>query len=178
MDNIKIVKISNIKPNPKNPRVIKDDKFLKLKKSLQDFPDMLNKRPLVCFTDTDKKLVVLGGNMRLKAAQDIGLKELPVMIADNWSDEERDQFIIKDNVGFGEWDYNELSNDWDTVKLIDWGVDIPDIDKIIKSTDINDLSSNIKQRFVVEIDCNDEGQQEFIYNESLSKGYQCRILTL
>lgn len=78
----KIVKISQIKPNTKNPRTIKDERFEKLKKSIQDFPDMLNKRPLVCFTDSDGKYVVLGGNMRLKAAKDLGLKELPIILAD------------------------------------------------------------------------------------------------
>ena len=80
------VKINQIKPNPKNPRTIKDERFDKLKKSIQDFPDMLNKRPLVCFTDTDGKFVVLGGNMRLKAAKDLGLKELPIILADEWTE--------------------------------------------------------------------------------------------
>lgn len=96
-------KITEIKANPKNPRVIKDDKFAKLVQSIKDFPEMLEKRPLVCFTDTDKKLVVLGGNMRLKAAKEVGLKELPVLLADDWTEEQKAQFLIKDNVGFGEW---------------------------------------------------------------------------
>lgn len=117
--------IAEIKPNPKNPRVIKDEKFAKLVQSLRDFPEMLEKRPLVCFTDTDGKLVVLGGNMRLKAAKEIGLKELPVIIADDWTEEQKAQFLIKDNVGFGEWNWDELQNDWDVQKLEDWGLDIP-----------------------------------------------------
>ena len=96
------VPINKIKPNPKNPRTIKDERFEKLKKSIQDFPDMLNKRPLVCFTDTDGKFVVLGGNMRLKAAKDLGLKELPIILADEWTEEQKAEFLIKDNVGFGE----------------------------------------------------------------------------
>ena len=83
--------ITDIKPNPKNPRVIKDEKFAKLVQSLKDFPEMLEKRPLVCFTDTDCKLVVLGGNMRLKAAKEIGLKKLPVMLADDWTEEQKQQ---------------------------------------------------------------------------------------
>jgi site-specific DNA-methyltransferase (adenine-specific) len=123
---IKSVKIGQIKSNPKNPRVIKDDKFKKLVKSLTEFPEMLEKRPLICFTDTDKKLVVLGGNMRLKAAQEIGLKELPVMLADDWTEEKKNEFLIKDNVGFGEWDWDELANDWDVEQLTEWGLDIPD----------------------------------------------------
>jgi len=117
--------IAEIKSNPKNPRVIKDEKFAKLVQSLKDFPEMLEKRPLVCFTDTDGKLVVLGGNMRLKAAKEIGLKELPVIIADDWTEEQKAQFLIKDNVGFGEWNWDELQSDWDVQKLEDWGLDIP-----------------------------------------------------
>jgi DNA modification methylase len=121
-----LVKISQIKNNPKNPRTIKDERFEKLKKSIQDFPDMLNKRPLVCFTDTDGKFVVLGGNMRLKAAKDLGLKELPIILADEWTEEQKAEFLIKDNVGFGEWDWNELNTDWDTEQLEGWGLEVPE----------------------------------------------------
>jgi len=117
--------ITEIKPNPKNPRVIKDEKFAKLVQSLKDFPEMLEKRPLVCFTDTDGKLVVLGGNMRLKAAKEIGLKKLPVVLADDWNTEQKQQFLIKDNVGFGEWNWEELQSDWDVEQLGDWGLDVP-----------------------------------------------------
>jgi hypothetical protein len=122
------VKISAIKANSKNPRVIKDDKFKKLVKSIQDFPEMLEKRPLVCFTDADGKYVVLGGNMRLKAAQEVGLKELPIVLADDWTQEQRDEFLIKDNVGFGEWDWDQLANEWDSDKLDEWGLDVPNFD--------------------------------------------------
>lgn len=119
------VKISAIKANNKNPRVIKDDKFKKLVQSIKDFPEMLEKRPLVCFTDVDGKYVVLGGNMRLKAANEVGLKELPILLADDWTQEQRDEFLIKDNVGFGEWDWDQLANEWDTELLDKWGLDIP-----------------------------------------------------
>ena len=120
-----IVSINQIKPNPKNPRTIRDEKFEKLKKSIQDFPDMLNKRPLVCFTDKDGKYVVLGGNMRLKASKEVGLKELPIILADEWTEEQKQEFLIKDNVGFGEWNWDELQSDWDTNQLSEWGLDIP-----------------------------------------------------
>jgi len=120
--------ITEIKPNPKNPRVIKDEKFAKLVQSLKDFPEMLEKRPLICFTDTDGKMVVLGGNMRLKAAKEIGLKKLPVMLADDWNEEQKQQFLIKDNVGFGEWNWEELQADWDVEQLSDWGLDTPGFD--------------------------------------------------
>ena len=117
------VSIKDIKPNPRNPRVIKNERFAKLCTSLQEFPEMLEKRPLVCFTDTDGKFVVLGGNMRLKAAKEIGLKELPIVLADDWTAEQKDQFLIKDNIGFGEWNFDELQADWDVEQLEEWGLD-------------------------------------------------------
>ena len=129
--------ITDIKPNPKNPRIIKDEKFAKLVQSLKDFPEMLEKRPLVCFTDTDGKLVVLGGNMRLKAAKEVGLKELPVMLADDWTEEQKQQFLIKDNVGFGEWNWEELQQDWDVQQLCDWGLDVP---KWAEGLDVNSMT--------------------------------------
>ena len=98
------IAINKLKANPKNPRVIKNDKYEKLKQSLQTFPDMLEKRPLVVFTDKDGKFVVLGGNMRLKAAKELGFSELPIIIADNWTEEQKAEFLIKDNVNFGEWE--------------------------------------------------------------------------
>lgn len=122
---MKIVKITEVKPNPKNPRIIKDGKFQKLVKSIQEFPDMLNKRPLVTFTDVDGKFVVLGGNMRLKACKEVGLKEIPIIVADEWTEEQKNEFLIKDNVGFGEWDWDSLANEWDVEKLEDWGLDLP-----------------------------------------------------
>jgi ParB-like chromosome segregation protein Spo0J len=119
------VKINSIKTNPKNPRLIKDDKFKKLVTSIKEFPDMLNKRPLIVFTDVDDKYVVLGGNMRLKACKEIGIKEIPIIVADEWTEEQKNEFLIKDNVGFGEWDWDSLANEWDTEKLDDWGLDLP-----------------------------------------------------
>jgi len=122
---MQIVKINEVKPNPKNPRIIKDDKFKKLVKSIQEFPDMLNKRPLIVFTDTDGKYVVLGGNMRLKALKELNYKEVPIILADEWTEEQKAEFLIKDNVGFGEWDWDSLANEWDTDKLTEWGLDLP-----------------------------------------------------
>ena len=123
---MKDLDIRKIKPNPNNPRLIKDDKFQKLVKSLQEFPEMLDKRPLVCVTDVDGKVYPLGGNMRLKAAQELGMKELPVTLADDWTEEQRRQFVIKDNMGYGEWDWDAIANEWDAEQLSEWGLDIPD----------------------------------------------------
>ncbi len=124
---MKLVSIKQVKPNPKNPRVIKDGKFQKLVKSIQEFPDMLNKRPLIVFTDVDDKYVVLGGNMRLKALNELKYKEVPIMLADEWTEEQKAEFLIKDNVGFGEWDWDSLANEWDVEKLDDWGLWVPDM---------------------------------------------------
>ena len=121
------VSIGKLKANPTNPRVLRDDKFAKLKKSIHDFPDMLNKRPIVAVTDTDGKLMVLGGNMRLRACQDLKMKEVPVILADEWTEEQRREFIIKDNVGFGEWDWEQLANEWKAEDLDAWGLDIPKV---------------------------------------------------
>ena len=119
------VPTSKLKPNPSNPRILRDEKFLKLKASIESFPDMLNKRPIVAVTDTDGKYMVIGGNMRLRACQDLKLKEVPIILADEWTEEQRREFIIKDNVGFGEWDWDQLANEWDAGQLSDWGLDVP-----------------------------------------------------
>ena len=126
------VAIGKLKPNPTNPRVLRDEKFAKLVQSIRDFPDMLNKRPIIAVTDTDGKLMVLGGNMRLRACMDLKLKEVPVILADEWTEEQRREFIIKDNVGFGEWDWDQLANEWDAKELAEWGLDTPgfDVDEI------------------------------------------------
>jgi hypothetical protein len=115
------IKISEVKTNPKNPRLIKDDKFKKLVKSIQDFPQMLEIRPIV----VDENNIVLGGNMRLKACKEAGLKEVFIVKADNLTEQQKDEFIVKDNVGFGEWDWDMLANEWDTDKLQDWGLSLP-----------------------------------------------------
>jgi len=142
-----IVSINKLKPNPKNPRIIKDEKFNKLVKSIQDFPDMLNKRPLIVFTDTDGKYVVLGGNMRLKACNEIGLKEVPVILADEWTEEQKAEFLIKDNVGFGEWDWDSLANEWNTDELTDWGLDIPNYSLGLDVNSMTDDDIDIEEEF-------------------------------
>ena len=119
-----VAKISDVKVNPNNPRLIKDDKFAKLVQSIKDLPQMLAIRPIVVNTD----MVVLGGNMRLKACKEAGLKEVPIIIADNLTEEQQREFLIKDNVSGGEWDWQMLANDWDTEQLNDWGLDLPDFE--------------------------------------------------
>lgn len=118
---IQVVKIKDIKSNPNNPRVIKDEKFEKLCNSIKQFPKMLELRPIVVNDD----MVVLGGNMRLKALKHLGLKEAPIIKASELTEDQQRQFIIKDNAGFGEWDWDMLANEWDTAELEEWGIDVP-----------------------------------------------------
>jgi hypothetical protein len=112
------VKINSIKTNPKNPRLIKDDKFKKLVKSIKEFPQMLELRPIV----VDENNIILGGNMRYKACIEAGLKEIFILKAEDLTEQQKNEFIVKDNVGFGEWDWDILANEWDTDKLQDWGL--------------------------------------------------------
>ena len=118
---IQNVPINTVKANPNNPRIIKDDKFAKLVKSINEFPQMLNLRPIVVNDD----MVVLGGNMRLKACKEAGLKEIPIIKASALTEQQQKEFIVKDNVGYGEWDWNDLANNWDVDELTEWGLDIP-----------------------------------------------------
>ena len=121
-----MIKLNSIKKNPNNPRVLRDAQFEKLKKSIAEFPQMMELRPIV----VDKDNIVLGGNMRLEALKALGKKEIPdewVKRADELTEEQKREFVIKDNVGFGDWDWDSLANEWDADKLADWGLDVPDL---------------------------------------------------
>mgnify|MGYP003645123732 CR=1 FL=1 len=136
------VKISRVIPNEDNPRYIKEDKFKKLVQSLKEFPEMAAVRPIV----VNKEMVALGGNMRLKAMQEAGWSEVPVEIVD-WSEEKQREFIIKDNVGFGDWDWDELANTWNSVELEEWGMDSWQNMDDIDTTDDFTLPSGDKEPF-------------------------------
>jgi ParB-like chromosome segregation protein Spo0J len=166
------MKLSDIKPNPSNPRIIKDDKFKKLVESIKGFPQMLELRPIVINSDN----IVLGGNMRLRACKEAGLKEVPVMRADDLTPEQQAEFIIKDNVGFGEWDWEMLANEWEAEKLNEWGLDVPDFK--VADEEEPDMSDEIKSLYRIEVICKDEEHQETVYNKLLMEGFECRILTL
>ena len=158
------MKISKLKNNPNNPRIIKDDKFEKLKKSISEFPEMMEKRPIICVTDVDGKIYPLGGNMRLKALQELKYKEIPdswILMADEWTEEQRREFVIKDNVGFGEWDWEELANEWDAEKLEEWGLDVPDfgtdvdysiLDDEDLSEQLEDMQNGVKKAIQIEFE--------------------------
>jgi ParB-like chromosome segregation protein Spo0J len=168
---MQLYKIKDVKLNPSNPRIIKDDKFAKLVESLKEFPEMATIRPIVCNTD----MVILGGNMRFKAMQAAGWKEVPVQVVD-WPEDKQAEFVIKDNVSGGEWDWDMLANQWDAEKLNDWGLDVPKFEEIESEQD--DLSDSIKESYRIEIICKDEESQQQAYNKFIEEGYECRLLTL
>jgi ParB-like chromosome segregation protein Spo0J len=151
------VKISEVKTNPKNPRLIKDDKFRKLVKSIQEFPQMLELRPIV----VDENNIVLGGNMRLKACKEAGMKEVYIVKAENLTELQKDEFIVKDNVGFGEWDWDILANEWDAELLNDWGLFVPEmptevdysiLDDEDLDNELNDMADGVKKAIQIEFE--------------------------
>ena len=141
---IKKVNISAIKPNEENPRFITDAKFKKLVKSIKEFPEMLETRPMV----VDEDMVVLGGNMRLKALKSAGVFEVPVHQVFGWSEKQKQEFIIKDNVGFGQWDWELLANGWKGALLNDWGLDVPEFpaDDLLQWTEEQDEKEDEKPK--------------------------------
>jgi hypothetical protein len=130
----RLVNVSEIKLNPRNPRSIRDHKFKKLVKSIKDFPEMLEMRPLV----VDEDMVILGGNMRFKALCEAGLNQVHVIQLLGLSKEKKDEFVIKDNASYGEWDWDALANNFDDVKLGDWGLDVWQPNDSIYSVEMTD----------------------------------------
>jgi len=155
---IETVKITAVKSNPKNPRLIKNDKFKQLVKSIKDFPEMLSIRPIV----VNKDMMVLGGNMRLKACIEAGLKEVAIIKASELTPEQQNEFIIKDNVGFGEWEWDAIANDWDSEQLAEWGLDIPQFSQNVADVD-RELPETNKVHFLITTEIkNFEGVQQEI----------------
>ena len=147
------VKISKVKGNPSNPRIIKNDKFKKLVKSIKEFPEMLKLRPIV----VDENMMVLGGNMRLKASKEAGLSEVWIDIAEGLTEEQKKEFIVKDNVGFGEWEWDILANEWDSVELAEWGLDVwQNEDDVEDIKEITEFSESVN--FIIK--CNNLKQLE------------------
>lgn len=169
---IQKVKIDSIFENPENPRTINKVKFKKLVKSVREFPEMLKLRPIV----VNKDNVILGGNMRYKACKELGLKEVYIIQATDLDDKQAQEFIVKDNVGFGEWDWDILANDWNIKELEEWGLDGFPFEE--EEKELNDISDTIESSFRIEVEIENEEEQEKLYNELIEKGYICRILTL
>jgi len=170
---MKRVPISQVIPNPTNPRIIKDDKFKKLTKSIQEFPEMLELRPIV----VDINMVVLGGNMRLKACVAAGLKEVPIIVADNLTEQQQAEFIIKDNVGFGEWDWDLLANQWDVEALEDWGLELPfDNTPVLEAEEDDYEAPSEIQTDIVLGDLIEIGQHRLLCGDSTDSDQVARLM--
>ena len=169
------VKISKVKGNPNNPRIIKNDKFKKLVKSIQEFPEMLKLRPIV----VDENMIVLGGNMRLKASKDAGLKEVWIEVAEGLTEEQKKEFIVKDNVGFGEWEWDILANEWDSVQLAEWGLDVweNEDDKIAEAGLIEDDEiPEVKESIVKRGDIWQLGEHRVMCGDSTSSDDVAKLM--
>ena len=151
------VSAKELQPNPNNPRLIKDEKFKKLVKSIKEFPQMIQLRPIV----VDENNVILGGNMRYRAMVEAGMTDVYVIKAEGLSEEQKREFIIKDNVGYGEWDWDVLANEWDTQLLDDWGINLPmvqnDVDySILDDNDVSDkiteMTDSVKKAICIEFE--------------------------
>jgi len=163
------MKIELIKPNKDNPRVIRGNKFDKLVNSIKEFPEMLKLRPIVI----DEDNIILGGNMRYKACVEAGLKDIPVKVAKGLTEAQKKEFIIKDNVGFGQWDWDLLANDWNEKQIEEWGLDVwqpeEDIDVVSDLEEVSEIDST----FEVTITCKDKIEQKDIYKRLKEQGYNC-----
>lgn len=172
--------LSQIEPNtgqldglPKNPRSIKKAKLEKLKKNIEEYPEMLAWRSLLVYPIGKGKYIIIGGNMRYKAMQELGHTEAPAVIIPVDTPVERLRaYTIIDNNGFGDWNWDLLANEWPDDMLDDWGLEVP------TKGDKKDLSDKIGQSYKIEIDCADEAEQELQYNTLIDQGYSCRVLTL
>jgi hypothetical protein len=170
-----MVKIKDININPNNPRLIKDEKFAKLVKSIKEFPKMMELRPIIVNADN----VILGGNMRFKALKELKYTTIPnewIKRADELNEEETRRFIIADNVGFGEHDWDVLANEWDVSELEEWGLDGFPFENV--ADEPKDLSDDLRETFEVIIECTSEREQEKVFNSMIKDGYKCRVLTL
>ena len=172
---IEKVKINKIFANPVNPRTIKENKFKKLVNSIKEFPEMLKLRPIV----VNSEMEILGGNMRYKACEQLGLKDVWIIKAENLTEKQMQQFVIKDNVGFGEWDWDILANSWDTKELKDWGIDVwqPEevidysiLDEVDLDDEIQTMYDQTKKSIILEYPAADFEPIKKIYDDLKNKG--------
>ena len=167
-------KLDEMKKLDGNPRKITTEQLAKLKESIERNKDYFEARPLILSNRTGE-LVIIAGNQRYEACKQLGLDECPTVLLEGLTEEREKEIIIRDNVNNGEWD-EELLQEWDAELLDDWGVDV-NIKKD-ENSNKNDLSDNINLTYKLEIECQDEEQQEKLYNEFIERGIICRILTL
>lgn len=165
-----IVPIDSITPNPRNPRTITETQLKRLAKSVKDFPAMLRIRPIV----VDGASMIIGGNMRYRAACEIGLTEVPVIRATDLTPEQVREFIVKDNApegASGAWDFDTPANEWDTEKLSEWGFDLPSID----DDTVTGGTPSTTEKITLEIEFGSEQEQRAIYDEMTGRGYRCKM---
>ena len=177
------LKINELKQNESNPRIIKEAKFKKLVQSIKDFPEMLELRPII----VDEDMTILGGNMRYKACVQAGLNEVSVKIAKGLTEEQKKEFIVKDNVGFGEWDWDSLGNEWDNVKLGEWGMDVwqPEeavdysvLDDLDLGSTLQDKEAGVKRAIQIEFEPEHYDEAFSLINESRKKGNDVGLIVL
>jgi hypothetical protein len=177
-----LIKISQVKSNPNNPRLIKNDKFKKLVKSVQDFPEMLELRPIV----VDENMIVLGGNMRLKACKEAGLKEVWIEVAD-LTEQQKKEFTIKDNVGFGEWEWDMLANEWQSDLLGDWGIDVWQPEAAVDYSVLEDLDlgstltekeAGVKRAIQIEFEPEHYDEAVLLINTARKEGKNVGLIVL
>lgn len=181
IQNIKLYLLENntgqIPGVKENPRDLTGDGFAKAKQSIKDFPEMLEVRTLVVVKHGEM-FVVIGGNQRLRAMRDLDYDTAPVMVVD-WTVDKINEFIIKDNIEYGVWNFDLLANEWDSVPLVEWGLELPySLEQDILDEDPKDLSEKVMYAFKLEIDCKTEQNLQNIYDEMKERGLVCRILTL
>jgi DNA modification methylase len=172
-----MIKISDLKKNPNNPRLIKDDKFQKLVKSIENFPKMMELRPII----VNDQNIVLGGNMRLAALKELGYKEIPnewVKKAKDLTPEQQNEFIVKDNVSFGAWDWDILANEWDSEQLVDWGLDLPDFntDEILEAQEDDFEIPEITHPITVLGDLYEIGQHRLLCGDSTDSDQVAKLM--
>ena len=177
------LKINQLKPNESNPRIIKEIKFRKLVKSIKDFPEMLELRPIVI----DEDNVILGGNMRYKASVEAGMKEVYVKVAKGLTQEQKDEFIVKDNVGFGEWDWDILGNEWNNAKLGEWGMDVWQPEEAVDYSVLEDLNlgstledkiDGVKRAIQIEFEPENYDEATMLINQARKEGKNVGLIVL
>lgn len=190
----KTIKLSDLRLNtgqikdvPKNPRFIKNERYEALKRSIQDDPEMLQLRELVAY-DNNGELVVILGNMRYRAMKELGFKDAPVKVLPTETDAKKLRaYIQKDNIAFGQNDWDLLGNEWDLEELQDFGLEcefLENNDELTENEDeekenkLEDLSSELTPQYKIEISFDNEEEQEKMYNELTERGISCRVLTL
>ena len=175
--------INQLNPNESNPRIIKEAKFKKLVKSIKDFPEMLELRPIIL----DENNVILGGNMRYKACVAAGLKEVPVKIAKGLTEDQKKEFIVKDNVGFGEWDWDSLGNEWNNAKLGEWGMDVWQPEEAVDYSVLNDLDlgstlhekeKGVKRAIQIEFEPEHYDEAAMLINQARKDGKNVGLIVL